>query len=255
MTTQDANVPGQGGAAPDRKQFKHLIKPLIVFTVIALGLVVVYCSPLKDYLQQVREIKVRLNELGFIGPLIYMFGVFVLISLGFPRLLFCPIGGLTFGFVHGLIYTQIPTLLGYYILFLFVRWGGRDFVLRHWPKLGRFHNVFDRGAVVTVIMMRQVPISGLVINLLLGLSPIRHRHYLLGTAIGLFPEAIPFTLVASGAVKLRGGESLAYIIGAAALLLVLWGGSLLLMRRSKALANIRGELAEVEELAEKDASS
>ena len=59
---------------------------------------------------------------------------------------------------------------------------------------------------------RQLPISGLITNLLLGLAPIRHLDFLVGTAIGLLPEAIPFTLVASGAVKLGGGEHIGYVL-------------------------------------------
>jgi uncharacterized membrane protein YdjX (TVP38/TMEM64 family) len=234
---------------------KTAIKPLIVFSVLAVCLMVVYFSPLRDHLRHFEEIKAFIGKQGPAGPLFYMATVFLLISLGFPRLLFCPLGGLLFGFLPGLIFTQIPTLLGYYVIFLFVRWGGRDFVLRHWPKLGRFNRMLDRGTVAKVILIRQTPISGLVINLLLGLSPIRHRHFLIGTAIGLLPEAIPFTMVAGGVAKPGSGERLAYIAGAAALLVLLWGGMYIFSRRSKDLAVMEEELAEVEELTIKDAAS
>jgi len=254
MAIQTSTTTGIKPLAP-RLPFKTAIKPLTVFLILALGLTVVYFSPLKDYLRHLREIKAFINNLGSAGPLFYMAAVFVLISIGFPRLLFCPIGGLLFGFVPGLIYTQLPTLLGYYLIFLFVRWGGREFVLRQWPKLNRFSNLLDQGAVAKVIMIRQAPISGIVINLLLGLSPIRHRHFLIGTTIGLLPEAIPFTLVASGAVEPESGERLAYIAVAAVLLIVMWGGMFLFNRRSKALEEMGGELAEVEEITIKDITS
>lgn len=221
-----------------------LVKPLIVFAVIAVGLAVVYLSPLREYLRHVRDIKQRISEMGAWGPLLYMFAVYVIISMGFPRLVLCPVGGIVFGFVWGLVWTQIPTLLGYYTTFLFVRWGGRDFVVRHWPRLKRFDGLFKEQAVPALVLVRQLPVSGVIINFLLGLSPVRHRDFLLGTGIGLLPQAIPFTLVASGTVKLSGGESALYIGGAAVIILAVWIGSVVLVRRSKTLAPIEEKLLE-----------
>lgn len=220
------------------------LKPLLVFAVIALGLVVIYVSPLREYLRQVREIKARVGEMGMWGPVIYMLAVSVVIALGFPRLFLCPVGGIVFGFFWGLVWTQIPTLLGYYTTFLFVRWGGREFVVKHWPGLRRFDGLFKERAVPALILVRQLPISGVVMNLLLGLSPVRHRDFLLGTAIGLLPQAIPFTLVASGTVKLTGGESALYIGAAAVIILAVWIGSVVMVRRSTTLAPIEEQLLE-----------
>jgi uncharacterized membrane protein YdjX (TVP38/TMEM64 family) len=129
--------------------------------------------------------------------------VFILVASGAPRLLFCPIGGLAFGSWRGLLCTRIPTLAGYYALFLFVRWGGRDFVLGRWLRIGRLRGHFHGpSATLLAFTVCQVPMSGLIINFMLGMSPIRNRHFLLGTAFGILPEAIPLTLVASGTFKL-----------------------------------------------------
>ncbi|MFH0953102.1 MAG: VTT domain-containing protein [Verrucomicrobiota bacterium] len=236
------NDQDQGGEA--RRRVVIPVKPLIVLAVLALGILVVYFSPLRGYLHEVKQIKARLAALGVLGPVVYMAVVFVLISMGFPRLLFCPIGGMAFGFVRGLLWTFFPTLLGYYVIFLFVRWGGRDFVLRHWPRLARPHRVFETHAVPAIVLIRQLPISGLLINLALGVSPVGHVQFLVGTAIGLIPEAIPFTLVASGAVKMGGGESAAYVLGAIVILVLLWGGMWVLARRSRLFAEVREEAQE-----------
>ena len=231
---------------PNMKAESTLVpaRPLILFAFLALSLVLVYFSPLRDYLEHLREMKMRIRAMGMGGPLVYMAGVFILISLGFPRLMFCPIGGIVFGFVQGLVWTQVATLAGYYVLFLFVRWGGRDFALRHWPRLGRMHAVLDRGAIPTIIVMRQLPINGLIINLFLGLSRVRHRDFLIGTAIGVLPQAVPFTLVASGAVKLGGGESVLYVIGATSFLVLVWVTFWLIARKTGLIARLRGELDE-----------
>jgi uncharacterized membrane protein YdjX (TVP38/TMEM64 family) len=82
--------------------------------------------------------------------------------------------------------------------------------------------------------------------LILGLAPIRHVDFLVGTAIGILPEAVPFTLVASGAVKLGGGEHIGYIIGATVLLLAVWAGLWYAAGYSRYFARLRRRLREVE---------
>ena len=222
------------------------IKPLIVFAALALALTIVMCTPLRAYLGDIKNIKAQLRSFGLYAPLIYMACVLVLVAIGVPRLLFCPIGGFVFGFVQGLLWTQIATMLGDYIIFLFVRWGGREYVLRHWSKLGRMQRVFDLPAIPSVIIVRQLPVSGLLTNLLLGLAPIRHVDFLVGTAIGLLPEAIPFTLVTSGTVKLGGGEHIGYVFAATALLVLVWIGLWYAAGHSKYFARMRRRLREVE---------
>ena len=223
-------------------------KPLIVLTVVAAALVLVYFTPARKYLGNIQSVKVWLLSLGWVGLAVWMGFVFVLVAAGMPRLLFCPIGGLAFGFWQGLLWTQVATLAGYYALFLFVRWGGQDFILRHWPRVGRLKKHFHgHSAALLVFAVRQLPISGLIINFLLGLSPIRHRHFLLGTAFGILPEAIPFTLVASGTFKLTGQNTPLYIVAAIGLLLLVCASLWYFSRHSKLLAELRDETEVVDE--------
>ena len=223
-------------------------KPLIVLTVVAAALVLVYFTPARKYLGNIQSVKVWLLSLGWVGLAVWMGFVFVLVAAGMPRLLFCPIGGLAFGFWQGLLWTQMATLAGYYALFLFVRWGGQDFILRHWPRVGRLKKHFHgHSAALLVFAVRQLPISGLIINFLLGLSPIRHRHFLLGTAFGILPEAIPFTLVASGTFKLTGQNTPLYIVAAIGLLLLVCASLWYFSRHSKLLAELRDETEVVDE--------
>ena len=81
----------------------------------------------------------------------------------------------------------------------------------------------------------------MVINFLLGLSPIRHHHFLLGTAFGILPQAIPFTLVASGMIKLTGRNTPLYIAAAVGVLLLVCGALWYFSRHSRLLADLRGE--------------
>jgi len=223
-------------------------KPLIVLVLVAAAFAFVYFTPTREYFRNIQGIKYWLLSLGWMGPMVWMGIVFALVSAGTPRLLFCPIGGLAFGFWHGLLWTQLATLAGYYALFLFVRWGGRDFVLRHWPRVRRLKEHFHgHSAALLVFAVRQLPISGLVTNFLLALSPIRHHHFLLGTAFGILPEAIPFTLVASGVFKLTGHNTPLYIYAAIGFLLFVWAALWYFSRRSKLLAQLRDETKAAQE--------
>ena len=217
-------------------------KPLVMLAVVAAAFALVYFTPARKYLGNIQVVKFWLLSLGWVGPAVWMGVVFVLVAAGMPRLLFCPVGGLAFGFWYGLLWTQVATLFGYYALFLFVRWGGQDFVLRHWPRVGRLRKHFHgHSAALLVFGVRQLPISGLIINFLLGLSPIQHRHFLIGTAVGILPEAVPFTLVASGMVKLTSQNTPLYIAAAVALLLLVCAALWHFSRRSKLLAELRDE--------------
>ncbi len=223
-------------------------KPLIMLALVGAAFAFVYFTPTRNYLSNIQGVKYWLLSLGWVGPAVWMGIVFALVSAGMPRLLFCPIGGLAFGFWHGLLWTQLATLAGYYALFLFVRWGGQDFILRHWPRVKRLKEHFHgHSAALLVFAVRQLPISGLVINFLLGLSPIRHRHFLLGTAFGIRPEAIPFTLVASGVFKMTGQNTPLYIAAAIAFLLLMCAALWYFSRHSKLLAELRDETKAAQE--------
>jgi len=224
------------------------LKPLIMLAAVAIAFALVYFTPARGYLGNVESVKYWLLSLGWAGPAAWMGIVFLLVAAGMPRLLFCPIGGLAFGFWYGMLWTQVATLAGYYVLFLFVRWGGRDFVLRHWPRVARLKKHFHgHSAALLVFAVRQLPISGLVINFLLGLSPIRHPHFLLGTALGILPEAIPFTLVASGVFKLTGRNTPLYIAAAIVVFLVACAALWYFSRHSKLLAELRNETRAADE--------
>jgi uncharacterized membrane protein YdjX (TVP38/TMEM64 family) len=158
------------------------------------------------------------------GPIVFVGGVALLVAMGFPRLLFCFIGGMTFGFAWGLLWTQTGTLMGNYLTFVFARWGGHEVVARWLARRPNIHDLIRREGIIAVILARQVPIPGLLVNLAFGVSPVRQRHFLLGTAVGQLPEAIPCTLMGSGMRQTSLGWS-AGAMGLAVLILVLvWIG-------------------------------
>lgn len=183
---------------------------------------IVYLPPVREQLGRVQEISTCLQGLGWRAPLVFVPAVAVLVAVGVPRLLLCPIGGLAFGFWWGLALTQLGTVLGFYATFLFVRVNGRDFILRKWPRLKRYTEFSRRRGIITVLLIRQLPVTGFYINLLLGLLPLSHADFILGTIIGILPEAVPATLVGAGVLHFSSGQSLLYTLLACAVLVLVW---------------------------------
>ena len=237
--------------APKSKMASFPWKPLIMLAVVAVAFALIYFTPARNYLANIQIVKLWLLSLGWVGPSAWMGIVFVLVSAGMPRLLFCPIGGLVFGFWYGLLWTQVATLAGYYVLFLFVRWGGQDFVLRHWPRVGQLKKHFHgHSAALMVFAVRQLPVSGLILNFLLALSPIRHSHFLIGTVFGILPAAIPFTLVASGTFKLAGRNTPLYVAAGVGIFLLVCAMTWYFSRHVKLLTDLRKETGSMDKEAE-----
>lgn len=190
----------QPEAPPLRVPWRNLLW-LALFAAVLLA--VVYLTPLRSYLSQVRfgVISELVKSLGLWAPLVLTLGVAALVAVGFPRLLFCVIAGMALGFWSGLFYAQVGTLLGNYAIFLIARRGGRDWARHYLAKRGRLHSLVQREGISGVILARQLPVPGLLINLACGLFSVRQRDFLLGTVLGQLPEAVPCTLIGAGALQ------------------------------------------------------
>jgi uncharacterized membrane protein YdjX (TVP38/TMEM64 family) len=188
---------------------------------VAVLLALVYFSPLKAYLVRARELSQTVRSLGLLGPMVLMLCVSILVAVGFPRLLFCVIAGMALGFWQGLFWTQLGTLLGNYILFLIARTGGGEWIQHLVSKRARLSDLLRNEGISGVILARQLPVPGLIINLGLGLLSLRHRDFLIGTIIGQLPAAIPCTLIGAGALTSSFRKSIGLCALAVALALIL----------------------------------
>jgi uncharacterized membrane protein YdjX (TVP38/TMEM64 family) len=132
---------------------------------------------------------VRGNE--WTAGLVYAAIVAVLVAVGVPSLALWWLAGLTLGLARGLLFAEIGTLAGSYATFCFVRWAGRDLIRRRWPVLERYGQRLDRSGWATVLLARIAPITSLIVNATLALTPVRHREFLLASAAGFLPEGVP----------------------------------------------------------------
>jgi uncharacterized membrane protein YdjX (TVP38/TMEM64 family) len=212
----------QPGTHPERDIPPPWRGIVLLALVVAALLAIVYLSPLREYLGKARELSENIRSLGLFGPAALVVGVAVLVALGFPRLAFCVIAGMAFGFWKGLLWTQLGTLAGNYVLFLVARRGGGAWVRAFVAKRRKLSDLIHREGLTGVILARQLPLPGLLVNLAFGLVAIRHRDFLIGTLIGQLPEAIPCTLIGAGALKASFGKSAAFLGLAVALALAVW---------------------------------
>ncbi len=208
--------------APARKRgTKRTVFFFLAFAAVLLG---VYLSPIRTWLANTGRVHEVVQALGVWVYVVGVVGIALLVACGVPRLLLCMAAGATLGFWRGWVVGEVGTVLGYYGIFLFIRWGGGDWALHRWPKLRKWSELVEGQGLFAVILLRQVPIHGTITNLGLGLSRIKHRHFLLGTAIGVIPEAIPTTLVGAGLGQASANAIGAYLAIAAVAFALIWIG-------------------------------
>lgn len=208
------------------------VKAVLVLLVLGAALTLVSVSPLRNLLNA-ESVERALAGLGLWAVPVFILVAAALASVGFPRLLICFIGGAVFGVLMGLIISQTSTIIGSYLTFLFVRWGGRDFVLQRWPKIEKLSGLIRRRGVTAVMLARQLPISSMLVNLTLGLTRLRHRDFLLGTLLGVLPTAIPAVLAGAGAISFLEDGQYWKLAVPVVIMLIVWICFAEYLRRSK----------------------
>ncbi len=161
----------------------------------------IYSLPLKDVLNQSHQIKLWLTETGYAAPAIFTLAAALLTAIGMPRLLLCSLAGVVFGFTWGFVWSHFGTLLGAYGTFIFARWSGREFVQQKFPKIIALSQGTQARGWRSVLFMRQLPISGLYNDILLGLSTVSHSDFWIGSALGFLPLGVTATLIGAGAIQ------------------------------------------------------
>ncbi len=172
----------------------------VFLAVIVLG-AAVYLTPLKTWLAQGQFIKEHLALFGIAAPAVFSLAAALLTAVGAPRLLLCSLGGMAFGFAWGLAWSQLGTVLGSYATFLFVRWRGRDYALSHFPRLRRFSQNMESRGLMSVVLVRQLPLNGFYNNVFLGLTPVSHGDFILGSLLGFLPLGVTACLLGAGLIQ------------------------------------------------------
>ena len=163
-------------------------------------LAVVHFSQLGEYLKvsNIDLLQQKLSAFGGLAPLIFLVGGALVITLGVPRAVVSILGGLVFGLLGGIMLALVAVLLGSSIIFLLTKWLGRPlFKQKIGGYLKAIENHTKTDGFLMVIILRQLPLTSLLINMLIGLTSVSMGIFILGSIVGLLPEIIIFALFGS----------------------------------------------------------
>ena len=220
--------------------FSREVRRLLILLAAAVAaFAVLYFTPVGAVVRDIHRLRAFLAGDDWWAEATYIAIVTGLVAVGVPRLVFYVLGGLAFGFWQGLILAQFGTLFGSYITFCAVRSGGRGWLKERFGNhrlVGKAFHV--RSSIKAVAMIRQLPLSSVMVNSGLALSQASARVFLVGSFIGFLPQGIIAVLIGSGVVDEHAVDGLGKLVTAGVVLLV---GAFLLWRwRSKAGKQKRG---------------
>lgn len=183
---------------------------LIIGACLVAGVVgLLYFTPMKQWMEDIRDLKSRIDDYGWKAHAVFILGSVVGIAVGVPRLALCGLGGFLFGFWEGMLSSQVAGVLGSYGAFLITRlWAPKEWVQSKIAGSERLRSLLENPTIGSIFVARQMPVPGLVPNVLLGVLNTRHSTFLIGTFIGYLPSNIPVALAGSS----LGKESLAWAI-------------------------------------------
>jgi len=180
---------------------KETRQVLTAVLVVAAFMALAHFTPMKAWITNVQSWKGFVREFGWMAHAVFMLVTAGAVMMGVPRLAFCSAAGLIFGFGEGLLLSLLGSTLGSYGAFILSRHGFRraaEARAEKWPWLKK---MLKKPSVMRVFWARQLMVPGIVLNVLIGMTPLLHSRFLLGTALGYLPLNIAFSLVGSGLGK------------------------------------------------------
>ncbi len=130
---------------------------------------------------------------GIWSPIIFLC-IYVFITTFSPSSPFMAIAGVIFGFKYGMLYSAIGNLLSAVIMFYVSRALGKklvDKILKHkyMRHIERYNSRLENSGLLDLILLRIAPIMPFnILNIIMGVSKIKIKVYVVGTIIGLLPS-------------------------------------------------------------------
>lgn len=176
------------------------LKPIILIVVLIILLTLVKFSPVGEYFKpsKLHLLKERFSHLHSLAPFVFILVSAILISIGIPRSSISILGGMVFGFVIGTLLSTFSALIGSIVTFYLVRYLGRPYFYRKFGNKVRYlEEKVRQNSFLVVVLLRQSPLTCMLVNVLIGLSPIKTSSFILASLVGFLPEAAVFTLFGS----------------------------------------------------------
>ncbi len=189
---------------------------LVLMVLGAVGLALVLGSP------DIAAMRSRIDAAGMWGPALF-FGLYAALALiPVPKALLTAAGGALFGLWGGAGLSLAGALVGAILSFGAGRLLGREAVDRliH-GRLARVDALLADHGLSAVLIVRLVPLVPFIaINYASGLSGVRFRHYVLGSALGMVPGSLAYA-----ALGAYGTDPWGLAAAGSALIILVVGGS------------------------------
>jgi uncharacterized membrane protein YdjX (TVP38/TMEM64 family) len=201
-STPPQNQSGASGAAASgffsSKSFLWLV---LAPSGVAGLILIIHFTPLNGFFDQLQEFFHRLDDRGWWTEALFLAVNIIGVALGSPRLIFYALAGVVFQVWEGLLLAQLGTLAGSLLTFQFVRRTGRQWVQRRFGKDLEKLRRLNPESPWSVFLIRQLPISTVLMNLTFGLSAVRTRAFLAGSFLGFLPQGMVVLLVGAGVME------------------------------------------------------
>ena len=170
---------------------------LLVLPVLLIGLSLSF--PAAEKLP-VRQWGAALEEAGLTGVLIFLGAGALATSVGLPRQLVAFIGGLTYGVSVGLLLSLAAALAGCSLTANASRYVLSRHISAGFPKaVAYLDRLLARDAFLKIIVLRLQPLgTNLLTNLVVGITAVPLKTFLLATSVGYIPQMRAFTLMGAG---------------------------------------------------------
>lgn len=191
------------------QNFRFLF-PIVIITI--LSIIFITSSNARDFIEtsiniftsgDIDAMKVFLLSYGIWSPLISIFLMIMAVLIApLPTFLITFANGLLFGTLFGSLLSWISALFGAIIAFYFARSLGR-------PVIEKFINVkalnwtdhfFKSYGIYAILLARVIPIASFgIVSYAAGLTKMRFKTYIIGTAIGQTPATILYSYLGENA--------------------------------------------------------
>lgn len=194
-------------------------------------LVAIVIVALTVEIPSVDEIHALTESAGTLGAVIFVAAYAILTLTPAPKGVISIAAGVAWGFWVGTALVLVGAVLGAILAFWLGRFLGRDAVEQYTGgRVRAVDEMLQRRGLLSVIALRLIPLVPFtVINYAAGLTAVRVRDYILGTAIGIIPGTMAFVAVGAYGAELNGGFFIA--LGALGLLAI--GGTIVAARIRK----------------------
>lgn len=214
----DISISNQVEQETSRALNKETRQVLLAVLLVAAFMALAHFTPLKAWITNVQIWKNLVREFGWGAHAVFVAACAGVVMLGVPRLPLCAVAGLIFGFGEGLALSLAGSTCGSYGAFVLSRHGFRraaESRAEKWPWLKK---LLTKPSIMRLFWVRQLMVPGLVLNVLLGMTPVKHGRFLLGTLMGYMPLNVAFSLVGSGLGKGSLTHTIAQLLAAMAVI-------------------------------------